>query len=69
MPKPCSSTPIPRCIRPKIKAVTTASFFKREMNIRAVERQAIEMDLRRALENGEFVLHYQPKVNLANGRN
>ena len=39
-------------------------FFKAEMNVRAVERQLIEANLRKALEKGEFILHYQPKVNL-----
>jgi diguanylate cyclase (GGDEF)-like protein/PAS domain S-box-containing protein len=39
-------------------------FFKPEMNVRAVERQVVESGLRRALEQNEFVLHYQPKVNL-----
>jgi diguanylate cyclase (GGDEF)-like protein/PAS domain S-box-containing protein len=42
-------------------------FFKPAMNARAVERQAIEESLRRALERREFVLHYQPKVNLRTG--
>jgi len=42
-------------------------FFKPEMNVRAVERQSIEEDLRRALERQEFTLHYQPKINLATG--
>ena len=42
-------------------------FFKPTMNVRAVERQSIEEGLRRALERDEFVLHYQPKVNLATG--
>jgi diguanylate cyclase (GGDEF)-like protein/PAS domain S-box-containing protein len=39
-------------------------FFRHEMNTRAVERQLIESNLRRALERHEFRLHYQPKVDL-----
>ena len=39
-------------------------FFKADMNLKAVERQSIEGSLRRALEREEFLLHYQPKVNL-----
>jgi diguanylate cyclase (GGDEF)-like protein/PAS domain S-box-containing protein len=39
-------------------------FFKPAMNTRAVERHAIEENLRRALERQEFILHYQPKVDL-----
>lgn len=42
-------------------------FFKKEMNIRAIERQSLEGSLRRALERAEFVLHYQPKINLETG--
>jgi diguanylate cyclase (GGDEF)-like protein/PAS domain S-box-containing protein len=42
-------------------------FFKSEMNVRAVERQVIEANLRRAIEKKEFVLHYQPKVDLKTG--
>jgi diguanylate cyclase (GGDEF)-like protein/PAS domain S-box-containing protein len=42
-------------------------FFRPEMNVRAVERQSIEEDLRRALERNEFTLHYQPKISLATG--
>ncbi|MGB2639164.1 MAG: diguanylate cyclase, partial [Candidatus Acidiferrum sp.] len=42
-------------------------FFKPAMNVRAVERQSIEESLRRALEQKEFSLHYQPKVRLATG--
>jgi diguanylate cyclase (GGDEF)-like protein/PAS domain S-box-containing protein len=43
-------------------------FFRPEMNVRAVERQSIEQSLRVALEREEFVLHYQPKIDLASGR-
>jgi diguanylate cyclase (GGDEF)-like protein len=42
-------------------------FFKPAMNARAVKRQFTEEGLRRALERQEFVLHYQPKVNLMTG--
>ena len=42
-------------------------FFKPAMNVRAVERQFIEEGLRRALEQRELMLHYQPKVNLMTG--
>jgi diguanylate cyclase (GGDEF)-like protein/PAS domain S-box-containing protein len=42
-------------------------FFKPAMNVRAVERQSIEESLRRAVERGEFALHYQPKINVATG--
>jgi diguanylate cyclase (GGDEF)-like protein/PAS domain S-box-containing protein len=42
-------------------------FFTPQMNERAAERQAIETRLRAALEQQEFCLHYQPKVNLRTG--
>ena len=42
-------------------------FFKPAMNARAVERQSIEEGLRRALQRQEFVLYYQPKVDLTTG--
>ncbi len=43
-------------------------FFREEMNVKAMERLRLETDLRRALENDDFVLFYQPKVDLASGR-
>ena len=42
-------------------------FFERDMNARAVERQSIEGGLHRALARREFVLHYQPKIDLETG--
>jgi diguanylate cyclase (GGDEF)-like protein/PAS domain S-box-containing protein len=39
-------------------------FFEPTMNVRASERQSLENDLRHALERHEFVLHYQPIMNL-----
>ena len=51
----------------KEKGRNNYQFFKNHMNVRAVERQVIETNLRHALERREFVLHYQPKVNLDTG--
>ncbi len=42
-------------------------FFRAEMNARAVRRMFVESSLRRALKLGEFLLHYQPKIDLASG--
>jgi diguanylate cyclase (GGDEF)-like protein/PAS domain S-box-containing protein len=42
-------------------------FFDPEKNGNAVEQHGLEIDLRHALERSEFVLHYQPKVNLVSG--
>lgn len=39
-------------------------FYTSEMNERALERLRIEGDLRNALERNEFVLYYQPQVDL-----
>src|SRR6185437_28860 len=42
-------------------------FFRREMHARLAERQSLEADLRCALGRNEFLLHYQPKINLQTG--
>jgi diguanylate cyclase (GGDEF)-like protein/PAS domain S-box-containing protein len=42
-------------------------YFKPAMNARAVERQSIEENLRRAMQRGEFTVHYQPKINCRSG--
>ncbi len=42
-------------------------FFRADMNTRAVRRLFVESNLRRALRQGEFVLHYQPQIDLASG--
>ncbi|MCP5327297.1 MAG: EAL domain-containing protein [Sinobacteraceae bacterium] len=46
----------------------TFSFYVPEMNAAAVERLMLKSKLRRALERDEFVVRYQPKVDLRNGR-
>jgi EAL domain-containing protein (putative c-di-GMP-specific phosphodiesterase class I) len=38
------------------------------MNQRSVAKLQLNNDLRRAIERSEFVLHYQPKIDLADGR-
>ncbi|MEW5788507.1 MAG: EAL domain-containing protein [Pseudomonadota bacterium] len=43
-------------------------FFAPEMNARVFERMALETNLRRALQNREFRLHYQPQVDAVSGR-
>jgi diguanylate cyclase (GGDEF)-like protein/PAS domain S-box-containing protein len=43
-------------------------FYTPAMNEQALERLQIESNLRAALERGEFVLHYQPKVDIESGR-
>jgi len=43
-------------------------FFEPEMDVKAQARRALELDLRRAVGNGEFELFYQPIVNLEQNR-
>ncbi len=54
--------------RAKQSGTSAYVFFSEEMNQRSLERLQIEAGLRRALENDELMLHYQPKVDLADGR-
>lgn len=42
-------------------------FFSEEMNIEAIERSELEASLRGALERGEFLLYYQPRLDLRTG--
>jgi len=43
-------------------------FFAPEMTARAAERLALDTQLRSALEREEFLLHYQPKIDLESRR-
>ena len=54
----------------KAKSVGRARFevFDSEMRAQAVARLELESDLRRAIDNHEFVLYYQPKVRLTTDR-
>src|SRR5207245_177509 len=42
-------------------------FYSTAMNAAAVERLTLENSLRKALERGEFLLHFQPLVDLDAG--
>ncbi len=46
----------------------TFRFFTADLNTRAARRLDLETALRHALDRQEFVLHYQPQVNLTSGR-
>jgi diguanylate cyclase (GGDEF)-like protein len=46
----------------------TYAFYSPEMNAAAVERLMLKSKLRRAVERDEFVIRYQPKIDLRDGR-
>lgn len=43
-------------------------FYSDEVKTQSIERLMLETDLRHALESNQFLLHYQPKVNLVTGQ-
>jgi EAL domain-containing protein (putative c-di-GMP-specific phosphodiesterase class I) len=43
-------------------------FYTQKMTEAVAGKLTLENQLRQALDQGEFVLHYQPKVNLASGK-
>jgi len=43
-------------------------FYSAEMNAQADKRLAMETSLRRAVENNEFFLHYQPQIDISTGK-
>ncbi len=54
--------------RAKADGRATFRFFEPEMDARMQARRALESDLRAAIGNGEFALHYQPIVDLSTGQ-
>jgi diguanylate cyclase (GGDEF)-like protein len=52
----------------KEKGKARYAVFDEEMRAHAVQLLRLEMDLRRAVEHDEFVVHYQPIVALGSGR-
>jgi diguanylate cyclase (GGDEF)-like protein/PAS domain S-box-containing protein len=54
--------------RAKENGRNNVQFFTPAMNAEALERLRIESSLRNAVERREFVLHYQPQIDLRTGR-
>jgi diguanylate cyclase (GGDEF)-like protein/PAS domain S-box-containing protein len=52
----------------KEKGRNNYQFFSEQMNTRVSERLYLETGLRHALERNEFLLHYQPRIEVASGR-
>lgn len=44
------------------------AYYSRHINRHTNERLELEADLRRALDHGDFRLHYQPRIEIATGR-
>jgi diguanylate cyclase (GGDEF)-like protein/PAS domain S-box-containing protein len=54
--------------RAKDLGKNTYQFYSADMGAQALERLTLETSLRHALARNEFVLHYQPQIDLAAGR-
>ncbi len=54
--------------RAKESGRSTFQFFTEDINASARDRLELESQLRRALDRGEFALHYQPQINSRSGQ-
>lgn len=52
----------------KEKGRNNFQFFTPDMNAEASERLSLESDLRRAVQMGQFTLHYQPQIDNHSGK-
>jgi diguanylate cyclase (GGDEF)-like protein/PAS domain S-box-containing protein len=53
--------------RAKEQGRNTFQFYSSQLNLHSVQRLNLESGLRRAIEREEFILHYQPQVDLRTG--
>ncbi|MPZ43280.1 MAG: EAL domain-containing protein [Betaproteobacteria bacterium] len=51
----------------KQQGAAAAEFYRKELNVRSLERLKLENALRRALERNELELYYQPKIAILTG--
>jgi diguanylate cyclase (GGDEF)-like protein len=54
--------------RAKAKGRGSHAYFEEEMNREAQHRLALDRELRHAVDDGQFVLHYQPQLDLRANR-
>jgi diguanylate cyclase (GGDEF)-like protein/PAS domain S-box-containing protein len=52
----------------KEKGKNRFEFYEEALHNQAINYLLLENDLRRGIEQGEIILHYQPQINLHNGR-
>ena len=55
------------CIKAKHAGGNTYQFYSEDMNTAAHEHIKLEAALRRAIQNNEFVLFFQPQMMLKDG--
>ena len=53
--------------RAKAKGKNTHTFFTEDLTVAANDRMALETELFRAMDSAAFEVHYQPKIDIANG--
>jgi diguanylate cyclase (GGDEF)-like protein/PAS domain S-box-containing protein len=54
--------------RAKEQGRNTFQFYSSQLNLHSAQRLNLESGLRRAIEREEFILHYQPQVDVRTGR-
>jgi diguanylate cyclase (GGDEF)-like protein/PAS domain S-box-containing protein len=54
--------------RAKEQGKNNYQYYSAQMYVHSLERLELDSDLRRALERKEFLLHYQPRIDIVSGR-